>query len=422
MASFKVEKRDYQLIVTVKLHLNEKLNEYGLNDFSEKFVVGLLKAKKINKKKIEYTGPIGVSLYNRLQNSMSKEEFFFIMGQFVDLFQEMEKAQLDVRKIVSDLRNVYINGQTMQIQFIYLPLQSIQNTNLLEIMYSIIYKVRPIAGQDDGYISRFISFLQKLKYFDSDKIEKYIEKEKKGNRRNLSNKGATKDYFNNDKINLLNNKPRMDYFNNNDDKTGLLNNESTINDFNNNDETGLLDDESTMNYFNNDNEAGLLNNRLRMDYFDNEDSTGLLNDKELTDNLDEVCTILTNDEESTDYLELEEDSTGLLNDEEPTGLLNNNYQSFSTLYRKSTGETILINKLVFRLGRQKNSCDYYIKNNAVSQSHANIITRGRQKFIVDLNSTNRTFVNEAQICSGQEVELYENDNIKLGNEEFIFHM
>jgi len=158
MASFKVEKRDYQLIVTVRLHLNEKLNEYGLNDFSEKFVLGLLKAKKINKKKIQYTGHIGISLYNRLQNPMSKEEFFFIMEQFVDLFQEMEKAQLDVRKIVSDLRNVYINGQTTQIQFIYLPLQTIQNTNLLEIMYSIIYKVKPIAGEDDGYILRFISF------------------------------------------------------------------------------------------------------------------------------------------------------------------------------------------------------------------------------------------------------------------------
>ena len=374
MASFKVEKRDYQLIVTVRLHLNEKLNEYGLNDFSEKFVLGLLKAKKINKKKIQYTGHIGISLYNRLQNPMSKEEFFFIMEQFVDLFQEMEKAQLDVRKIVSDLRNVYINGQTTQIQFIYLPLQTIQNTNLLEIMYSIIYKVKPIAGEDDGYILRFISFLQKLKYFDSEKIEKYIVKEKKEDRRNLLNK-ETKNYFNNDRTNLWNNESTIDYVNN-DDETGLLNNKSTMNYVNNDDETGVLDNESLMNYFN------------------NEDSTGLLND-----------------DEPTDYL-----------DEDSTGLLNNNYQSFSTLYRTSTAETISVNKLVFRLGRQKNSCDYYIKNNVVSQSHANIITRGRQKFIVDLNSTNRTFVNGEQIPSGQEVELYENDNIKLGNEEFIFHM
>ena len=374
MASFKVEKRDYQLIVTVRLHLNEKLNEYGLNDFSEKFVLGLLKAKKINKKKIQYTGHIGISLYNRLQNPMSKEEFFFIMEQFVDLFQEMEKAQLDVRKIVSDLRNVYINGQTTQIQFIYLPLQTIQNTNLLEIMYSIIYKVKPLSGEDDGYILRFISFLQKLKYFDSEKIEKYIVKEKKEDRRNLLNK-ETKNYFNNDRTNLWNNESTIDYVNN-DDETGLLNNKSTMNYVNNDDETGVLDNESLMNYFN------------------NEDSTGLLND-----------------DEPTDYL-----------DEDSTGLLNNNYQSFSTLYRTSTAETISVNKLVFRLGRQKNSCDYYIKNNVVSQSHANIITRGRQKFIVDLNSTNRTFVNGEQIPSGQEVELYENDNIKLGNEEFIFHM
>lgn len=418
MASFKVEKRDYQLIVTVRLYLNEKLNEYRLNDFSEKFVVGLLKAKKINKKKIEYTGPVGVSLYNRLQVPMSKEEFFSIMGQFVDLYHEMKKAQLDIGKIVSDLRNVYINGQTMQLQFIYLPLQIIQNTNLFEIMYSIMYKVKPIAEEDDGYISRFIVFLQSLKYFDCDKIAEYIAQEKKGNRRNVSNK-ETKNYFDNDRSDVLNNESIMSSFNNDD--TRMLNTESTMNDFND-DETGLLNNESTMSSFNNAYETGMFNTQSIMNDFDNEDSTGLLNEENLTQYLDEDSTGLLNDEEAMGLLN-DEEPTGLLSDEEPTGLLgNNNYQSFSTLYRTSTGETISIDKLVFRLGRQRNSCDYYIKNNIVSQSHANIITRGRQKFIVDLNSTNRTFVNGVQVPSGQEVELYENDTIKLGNEEFIFHM
>jgi len=343
MASFKVEKKGYQLIVKVRLRLNEKLNENSLNDFSQKFVIGLLKAKKINKKKIEYTGPIGISLYNRLETPMSKHEFFFIMEQFVDLFQKMGQARLDISKIVPDLKNIYINGQTKQIQFIYLPLQTIQNTNLLEIMYNIIYKVKPMAEQDDGYISRFMYFLQKLKYFEPDKIGKYIAKEKNDNNR-----------------------------------TGLSNDEEA---------TGLLNDEEA---------TGLLSD---------EEPTGLLNDEEPTG--------LLNDEEKT----------SLLNDEEPTGLLkNDNYISFATLYRTSTGESIQIDKFVFRLGREKSSCDYFIQNNnAVSQRHANIITRGRQRFIVDLNSLNRTFVNEMPIPSGQEIELYESDSIKLGNEEFIFH-
>jgi pSer/pThr/pTyr-binding forkhead associated (FHA) protein len=56
----------------------------------------------------------------------------------------------------------------------------------------------------------------------------------------------------------------------------------------------------------------------------------------------------------------------------------------------------------------------------VSRTHANIIYKNGSYFIVDLNSTNGTFVNGQQLSANQEVRLNVNDRIKFADEEFIF--
>ncbi len=61
-------------------------------------------------------------------------------------------------------------------------------------------------------------------------------------------------------------------------------------------------------------------------------------------------------------------------------------------------------------------------NDKVSRSHADIITRGNRYFIMDLNSTNRTFINGRQIPARQEVEVYNGDRLKLADEEFEFRI
>lgn len=349
MANFRTKAKDYQLKVTVKLSMNEKLDEISLDDYTRKYVRGLLKAKKISKKKIEYLGPIGISLLDRLKKEISKYDFFFIMEQIVDLCRKMENAQLDINSIVLNPKSIYINEQTKEIQFIYLPLQGRQKVNLLELMYNIIYAIKPRGEYDNSFISQFAYFLRGMNTFETENIEKYIMKEERKvvyiiKKHNIGQSGFMTD------------KPR-DYYEHYEKKE-----EDEL--------TGLLEDE---------------------------EATGLLEDGE--------------------------EATGLLEDEEATGLLNENYEvKYATLYRALTDETIVINKPVFRLGKEKNYCDYFVyNNNAVSRSHADIITRGQQFFIMDLNSTNKTYLNGTQITPRQEVELFEGDNIRLANEEFVFH-
>ena len=93
------------------------------------------------------------------------------------------------------------------------------------------------------------------------------------------------------------------------------------------------------------------------------------------------------------------------------------------LIRKKNNERINIDKPVFRIGKEKSYVDYFINDNsAISRSHANIVERDGSYYIVDTNSTNHTYINNALIQSNVEVKLEEGIGIKLANEEFEFKL
>lgn len=142
---------------------------------------------------------------------------------------------------------------------------------------------------------------------------------------------------------------------------------------------------------------------------------------------DEEATGLLAEEEATGLLNGADEDTGLLNnyDEEATCLLNTQCEQihYASMYRLLTNETFLINKPVFRIGKEKSYSDYFVaNNNMVSRSHADIISRGERYFIVDLNSKNKTFVNGTPILAQQETEIHDGDAIRLANEEFEFRI
>jgi pSer/pThr/pTyr-binding forkhead associated (FHA) protein len=149
---------------------------------------------------------------------------------------------------------------------------------------------------------------------------------------------------------------------------------------------------------------------------------------------EEATGLLSGDPYGTDYytgsdathMLGDDDATGLLVDPgDETGLLVESRVSvrYPTLLRCSTNETILINKPVFRLGKEQSYVDYFVANNVmVSRSHADVITRSGRYFVKDLNSTNHTYINEREVPPQCEMELQDGDLLRLGNEEFVFHI
>lgn len=175
MARYKVKGKDCQLKVKVKLSFKEEIDERQLDFFSSKYIRGLLKVQAKKKNCIEFYGPIGISLFDRLKKPISKYDFFFIMEQVIDITQKANLNSLILRNIVWDIHYVFINETTKELQFIYLPLTNDKKeADVLGFMEPIIYASKTMEEADTEYISRYVYFLKSLTSYDAEKIEKYI--------------------------------------------------------------------------------------------------------------------------------------------------------------------------------------------------------------------------------------------------------
>ena len=391
---FKAKVKDCQLLVKVKASFSETIDEKELDRFARVYLRGFLKPKLVKKNVVEYTGPVGISIYERLKKPVSKRDFLFMIEQIVVAVQKLQANNMGVNNMVMNLQYVYINEVTKEIQFLYIPTANgIPNLNLIQFIETVAYSVKPADEKDNDYVSRFIYFFKAMKPFDINKVEAFVDKEDRSVVNTIKKQNARQSGF-------MTNK-QQHYYDHYDQKK-----ESNEDD----EATGLIGD---------DDPTGLL--------VEDDDPTGLL----VEGGDDDATGLLGDDDEATGLLNTGDDddeATGLLSggdEDEATGLLveNNANVRFPTLFRVLTEETISVNKPVFRLGKEKSYVDYFVTNNiAVSRSHADIITRGDKYFVKDLNSKNRTYINNQELPIHMEVEIHDGDRLRLGNEEFIFNV
>ena len=355
----KAKAKDCQLTVKVKASFGERVDEKELDRFARVYLRGFLRPKAIRKKQAEYAGPVGICLYERMKKPITKRDFLFVIEQVVMAVQKLQANHMPLHHLSMDLQNVFINEVTKELQFLYIPMISGENnTNVVEFIEAIVYSAKPADAKDAEFISNFAYFFRSLKPFDIEKIEKFIIKE----------------------------------------------------------------DRSVVNTIKKQNagQSGFMTSKQQHYY------------EHYSDKDDEATALLSEEEEATELL-CEDEDTGLLEDE-ATGLLSDAQETplpeeiqpiahFPTLFRVLTEEEISINKPVFRLGKEASCVDYFVANNiAVSRSHADIITRGQQFFVKDLNSKNHTFINGEELPVQSEVEIHDGDRLKLANEEFVFHL
>lgn len=376
MIKYKAKTKDCLLTVKVKLPLGSSLNERELDFFSRKLLRGFFKPQVLKKNLIVYAGPVGISLYERLQKPISKYDFFFIIEQIVDASMKLQKNGLPWNKVVWDLRHAFVNETTKEVQLIYLPLDTVPADNsIMDFIENIIYSVKPFDEHDPDFVSRFVYYIKALPGYDPNEIEKHIAEEDRSVVNTIKKHATSGSGFMTDK--------RKDYYDHYEQKNADSDDEAT----------GLLrdDDEAT----------GLL--------VEEEEATGLLSESEVT------ALSVDDDDEATGLLT----ESGNVMPAHQTTVTN---VHFPTLYRVLTDEKISVNKPVFRLGKEKSYVDYFVTNNiAVSRSHADIITRGNKYYVRDLNSKNHTYINEQMIPIQIEVEIHNGDRLKLGNEEFVFN-
>jgi len=369
--------KDCRLLVKVKASFRESFDEKALDAFARTYLRGFLKPKLVKKNLIEYSGPVGISLYERLKKPMTKRDFLFVMEQIVVAVQKIHSNNLSLNRLLLDIRYCFINDVTKEIQFLYVPTEKeLDNHGVIAFMESIIYSVTPAAEKDTDFVSRFVYFLKGLKGFDPEKVEKFIAKEDRSVVNTIKKQNAGQSGFMTSKQ-----KSYYDHYDRKEQDDG--------------EDTDLLDEE--------------------------EEATGILDEED-----DEATGLLDSEEDEATGL-LDDEATGLLtpeDEEEGTALLDETSNvRFPSLFRVLTEETISINKPVFRIGKERSYVDYFVtNNNAVSRSHADIITRGSNYFVIDLNSKNHTYINDQMLPVQCETEIRDGDRLKLGNEEFIFNV
>lgn len=93
------------------------------------------------------------------------------------------------------------------------------------------------------------------------------------------------------------------------------------------------------------------------------------------------------------------------------------------IVRKRTGEKILINRNLFKLGKDASYVDYCIRDNpAVSRNHADIVRKPDGLYLVDRGSLNHTFVNGKKLADNEYRKLADGCLMQLADEVFEFRL
>ena len=371
-AKFKVKYKDSKIIVKEKLDKDERINQRELDILNSKMIRGIMKPTIEGERKLCYLAPIGITLEEYLGSGISKNDFFLVFAQILEVTKSVDRNSFNINNLVMNLKYVFVNKATKEVHFIYQPITSQKiSSNLASFLYSVADNTRLDLKEDLKPLNEMMAFIRGLNVVTATAVENYIlkvypqiykqvKRQKPGQSEALV--GSDVYYRRNEW-----DKRKQQY---DDETTSLL----------------VEDDEATSLLVEDEDDATSL-------LFDNDENeaTSLL-----VDDTDEATSLLTNINQS---------------------------QNYAYLIKKNSFDRIYVNKPVFRIGKERSYADYSVmNNNAVSRLHADIINKNGVYFIKDNNSTNGTFVNGVRIQSNIEVEIFDGNTITLANEEFDFHI
>lgn len=313
-----------------------------------------------------------ISLRDLLKTPLKRDIYAKILEGILSNLKEMQKAYFKQEYLLLNLDWTMVNPATQKIYFIYVPIQDFnRNDSLRNFLLSIIQCCTFSQDEDTGYVKEYIKILNNGINFSVFELEEYIKKltgqvvdeskkSKCPNCKSAIQKGISYCMYCGFKIPA--------------DMKGIG-------------EDGIYDPLSDKA----GNKGENLTNKKQGDTQEMSAETVVL--------ATEAC------------------DTSVLGENEVSAV------SYPYLIRERNDEKIIVNKPSFRIGKEKKYSDYFVSDNgAISRSHADIVRRENRYYIVDLNSTNKTYVDGRLIRAEKEVEIYNGTKLRLANEEFVFYM
>lgn len=376
MAKLKVNVKGGSVLVKSKLLHTEQVNERELQLLMTSKIGSFLPPTVTGKKKIEYAGNNLVVLRNYVKNGVDQPVFFTIIAQIVEAVKCLERNGLFLKNLMLNLDCMFINATTLELKCVYQPIVSPENVAMaMSCMREIALVAESVPKPNNEYLRPFIMFLDHTGRFSATEIEDYIRKAAPMVYKRMRKDVPPAPPAPVRKAPEPKAPPRPD-----PSKTNL----DLYFDFASGGNS-LLDDPDSI---------GLM-----------EDSIGL-------------------SDEATGLMDDGMDQTVLLEDEsEPTMLLGTGETSHARIIRLATGEEAVIDKAVFRIGKERSHVDYCVTGNkTVSRVHAEIVNRDGDYFLYDNHSTNKSYVNGRMIPTQKETRIVSGDILKFSDEEFEFRV
>lgn len=367
-----------QLII--KSLKGQQVNENEVYAINSNRVSGLLHLDVLQKGtsfKLVYNITGFVTLADYLRAPLNKQSFANLLQSILANCKAMESSFFNLQYVLMDMNQVFVNPNTQHIYFIYLPIQYFENeVSFREFLLGIIQHGTFAAGEDNSYVRDYITILNSGINFSVFELEEYVNK--------LLGQNATSIQ----KVECPNCKAKVKKGTNYCNQCGFKVYGNT-----GNTSKGVYDPLA-------DADKDEVHDNPPIEYISEPK-------KNNTQGLSDGTTVLGADPGGTTVLGSEELETPV----------------FPYLIREKTNEKISVNKPSFRIGAERKYVDYWVNDNStVSRSHADIITKDKRYYIIDLNSTNKTYVDNRAIAVQQEVELYNETRIRLSNEDFVFYV
>lgn len=180
---YKIKQQEAQTTVRIEVSKNEELITRELNNLIQSpvrglFVPHLKKGHVLCQYVLEYTAPHSISIVQYLKNSINKRNFHYILAQIVALVNGLQQKNMSLNNLVLDMRYVFINPNTNELNFLYVPVLSGQvSTDILGFVRSILQSANPDANENTKYFSDFSAFCSQQERFSVEVFRNYLTKQ-----------------------------------------------------------------------------------------------------------------------------------------------------------------------------------------------------------------------------------------------------
>lgn len=377
MNKSKLIKKDGAVRLVIKSLKGQQLDAWETDAIKKGGVRGLLAfdvEKKPNSFKLIYNLTGFITLREFLKNPLNKKNFLMILHSIVDNQIALQEQNFRQERICLDFDHVMVNPATQELWFVYLPIQACENgVSLRSFLQNIISVGYFAADEDSGYVEKYISIINDGINLSVFSLQEYV--------RALETENQTAVHIIKCPKCRTEARPGAKFCS----ACGCVLSES-----------------------------GEDNDMLYYDPYKNGAGKESGNPYQKNKGNTQHFTTVLGAEEQGKSTAGHTSVLGMASAEEPV---------YPYLMRDKSGERISIDKPNFRIGTEREYCDYFVCDNTyVSRSHANIITRNKRYYVVDLNSSNHTYVDGRVIVPQREEEIFHGTKIRLGNEEFTFYI